>query len=63
MIISASQRVKLILCLNINDSRVVENVYVPSEITSVNENTLVDFSTLILDDHVSSEVLVMLWMR
>ena len=48
---------------DVNDSRAIENVYVPSEITSVIENTLVDFSTLINDDHVSSEVLVMLWMR
>jgi len=40
---------------DVDDSRVVEDIYVPFEITSVVEDTLVDFSTPILDKvHVSS---------
>jgi len=41
---------------DVDDSRIVEGVYIPSEITSVVEDTLVDSSTLILDEvNVSSE--------
>jgi len=41
---------------DVNDSRIVEDAYIPSEITSVIENTLVDSSTPILDEvHVSFE--------
>jgi len=40
---------------DVDDSRVVEDIYIPFEITSVVEDTLVDFSTPILDKiHVSS---------
>jgi len=35
---------------DVDDSRVVEDVYVSSEITSVIEDTLVDSSTLIFDE-------------
>ena len=41
---------------DVDDSRIVDDVYVPSEITSVVFDTLVDSSTLILDEvHASSE--------
>ena len=35
---------------DVDNSRVVEDVYVPSEIISVVDNTLVDPSTLTLDE-------------
>jgi len=35
---------------DVDDSRSVEEVYVPSESTSVVEDTLVDFITLIFDE-------------
>ena len=42
--------------VDVDDSRVVEDVYVPSEITSVVDDTLIHFSTPILNEiHVSSE--------
>ena len=41
---------------DVDDSRAIVNVYVPSEIISVVEDTLVDFSIPILDEvHISSE--------
>ena len=41
---------------DVDDSRAVEDVYIPHKITSVVEDTLVDSSTLILNEiHVSSE--------
>jgi len=46
----------IVLSDDVDDSRSVEDVYVPSEITSVVEDTLVDSNTLILDDvHASFE--------
>jgi len=48
---------------DVDDSRVVEDVYVPSEITSVIANTLVDSSTPSPDEiHIYLSVLLMLWM-
>ena len=41
---------------DVDDSRVVGDIYIPSKIISVVDDTLVDFSTLILNEvHVSSE--------
>ena len=40
---------------DVDDSRVVEDVHILFKITSVTEDTLVDFSTPIIDEiHVSS---------
>jgi len=53
---SNSRHVNIVPSDNVDDSRVVENVYVLSQITSIIEKTLVNFSILILDEvHVSSE--------
>jgi len=49
---------------DVDDLRVVEDVYVPSEITSVFEDTVVDSSTLSLDEiHISFEGTSDMWMR
>ena len=48
---------------DVEDLRVVEDVFVPFEITSVIEDTLVESSTILDEVHVFLRVLVMLWMR
>jgi len=54
---SKSRHVNIVSSDDVDDSRVVEDIYVLSEINSVIEHTLVDFSSLILDEvHVSSDV-------
>ena len=35
---------------DVDDSKVVENVYVPSKTASIIEDTLVSFDTLIIDE-------------
>ena len=48
---------------DVDDSKVVEDVHIPSEITIVVEDKSVVFGTLIINKiHVSMRVLVMLWM-
>ena len=51
-----SRHVNIVSSNGVDDSRVVEDVYVPFEIISVVEDTLVNSSTPIIDEvHVSSE--------
>ena len=51
---SESRHVNIVLSYDVDDSRVIDDVYISFEITSVIEDTLVDFSTPILVEvHIS----------
>jgi len=56
-----SQHVNIVRSDDVDDSRVVKNIYVPSEIIV---DTLVDPSKSILNEiHISSKILAMLWIH
>jgi len=53
---SKSRHANIVPSDDVDDSRVVEDAFIPFEITSVIDDILVDSNTPILDqDHVSSE--------
>ena len=47
---SKSQHIRIMPSNNVDDSKVVKNVNILSEITSIIEDALVDSSTLIIDE-------------
>ena len=54
--LSESRRVRIVPSDNVDDLKVVEIVNILPEITSIVENTLVNFGTLIINEiHVSSK--------
>jgi len=56
---SKSQPVSIVLSDDVDDSKVIEDVHVPSKITSIIEDVSVGSDTLIIDEyHASYEILL-----